>query len=142
MKEKTAATLFVMVHFLIALGHGKAHSQLHIGASTWQVLFIAVVIFIGPLLAMALLWTRRQKIGFVLLLATMAGSLFFGVAYHFLVSGSDSALELHSGHWESLFRMTAMWLAVTETAAVAWCVWALQAISRVGRGNGVRSGCS
>ena len=126
-KKKLTATLFVMLHLLIVLGHGKAHSQLHIEPTIWQRAFIALVIVIGPLLSMALLWMRLQKASLILLSVTMAGSLFFGVTYHFLVPGSDNALELHNGHWESLFRMTATWLAVIETAAVAWCVWALKA---------------
>jgi hypothetical protein len=136
-KEKLTATLFVMLHFVIVVVHGEAHSQLHIQPTIWQRGFIAVVIVIGPVLAMVLMWMRLYKIGLVLFSATMAGSLFFGVAYHFLVSGSDNALELRHEHWEFLFRTTATSLAVIETGAVAWCGWALNAISRVGRGSGV-----
>jgi hypothetical protein len=124
MREKITAALIVTVHSLVVLGHGKAHSQLHIQPDIWQGTFIAVVIVIGPVLATALLWTRLRRIGLVLLSITMVGSLIFGLAYHFFVPGSDHALELHSGHWESLFRTTAIWLAVIETCAVAWCAWA------------------
>jgi hypothetical protein len=126
MREKITAVLIVTVHLLVVLGHGKVHSQLHIQPNIWQGSFIAVVIVIGPVVAMALLWMRLRGIGFVLLSITMAGSLAFGVAYHFLLPGSDNALELHSGHWESLFRTTAIWLAVTEAGAIAWCGWAMK----------------
>ena len=142
MKDKLTATLFVMLHLLIVLAHGRSHSQLHIHPTTWQAIFIALVIVIGPILAMSLLWMRLRKVGLVLFSATMSGSLLFGVAYHFLIPCSDNALELHAGHWESLFRMTAIWLAVTETVSVAWSVWALTQISRVGRGGADRSACS
>lgn len=131
MKEKIVATLLVTLHLLAVLGHGMAHSQLHIQPSPWQRIFIAVVIVIGPVLAMALLWTRLKRMGFALLLITMTASLLFGVAYHFVVPGSDNALDLHNGHWESVFRMTATWLAVIETGAVAWYVWAWKLKSRV-----------
>ena len=120
------STLIVLLHLVVLVAHSKAHVQLQIGASSWQTVFIAIVIFIGPLLAAAFLWTRSQTAGIVILALTMAGSLIFGVAYHFFVPGSDNALELHSGHWESVFRMTATWLAVVETGAVMWCVWALR----------------
>jgi len=120
------AALIVTVHLLVVLAHGKAHLLLHIQANAWQSTFIAVVIVIGPVLALALLWMRLRGIGFVLLSITMAGSLVFGVAYHFVVPGSDNALELHSGYWESLFRTTAIWLAVIEAGAIAWCGWALK----------------
>jgi hypothetical protein len=82
MKDKLTATLFVLINLLIALVHGKLHSQLHIDPSTWQEIFIALVIVISPILAMSLLWMRLQKVGLVLLLASMAGSLFFGLANH------------------------------------------------------------
>jgi len=141
-KEKLTATLFVMLHFVIVLVHGGAHSQLHIHPTIWQRGFITLVIVIGPVLAMALVWLRLHKIGLVLFSVTMAGSLFFGVTYHFFVSGSDNALELHHEYWGSLFRTTAISLAVIETGAVAWCGWALREISRLGRGSGVRSGCA
>src|SRR5215472_2554776 len=85
---------------------------------------------LSAVVAMALLWTRLQKMGLVVLLLTMAGSLFFGAAYHFFVPGSDNALELPPGHWESLFKTSATWLAVIETGAVAWCVWALKSTAR------------
>ena len=126
MKTKLISTLIVLMHSVVLVAHSKAHLQLQIGASAWQKVFIAIVIFIGPLFAAALLWTRFQTAGIVILASTMAGSLVFGVAYHFFVPGSDNALELHSGHWESVFRITATWLAVVETGAVAWCVWALK----------------
>ena len=142
MKDKLTATFFVMLHLLIVLAHGKSHSQLHIHPTTWQGIFIALVIVIGPILAMSLLWMGLRIVGLVLLSATMTGSLLFGVVYHFLIPGSDNALELHAGHWESLFRMTAIWLAVTETVPVAWSVWALKQISRVGRGGAIKSACS
>jgi len=130
MKERITATLVVVVHLLVVVGHGVVHQQLQIQANIWQRTFIGVVIFIGPVVAMALLWTRLQKIGLLVLLLTMAGSLLFGVVYHFFVPGSDNALELPAGYWESLFKTSATWLAVIETGAVAWCVWALKRTAR------------
>lgn len=126
MRGKITAVLIVTVHLLVVLAHGKAHSQLHIQPNIWQGTFIAVVIVVGPVVAMALLWMRLRRIGFVLLSITMAGSLAFGVAYHFLVPGSDNAVELHIGHWESLFRTTAIWLAVIAAGAITWIAWALK----------------
>jgi hypothetical protein len=126
MKEKLIATLLVALHVAVAVGHGNAHLHLHIQLSAWQRIFIGVVILIGPVLAVGLLWTRLKRTASVLLLVTMAGSLLFGVAYHFVVPGSDNALHLHEGPWESLFGMTATWLALIETGAVVWCVWVLR----------------
>jgi hypothetical protein len=123
---KIAATLIVLLHFLVLLGHSTAHMELHIGASTWQAAFIVLVIFVGPLLAMGLLWTRLQETGIILLGLTMAGSLVFGMVYHFFVPGTDNVLQLDHGPWEFRFRTTAISLAVIEAGAVAWCGWVLK----------------
>lgn len=137
MNKRLVATLLVVLHFLVVMGHGQAHLQLQIQSSIWQSIFITLVIVIGPLLAALLLWTRLARMGTIALLATMVGSLLFGVAYHFLVPGTDNAMGLHNGHWESVFRMTATWLALIETCAVAWCVWNLKSDSlKTARANG------
>ena len=56
MKENITATLFVMAHLLIVLGHGKVHSHLHIEAGLPQGMFIGIVIIVSPVLATASLW--------------------------------------------------------------------------------------
>src|SRR5829696_6758690 len=56
----------------------------------WQLAFIALVIFAAPVVAAVLLWTRYRVTGAWLLVASMAGSLVFGLLYHFLVPGSDN----------------------------------------------------
>jgi ACR3 family arsenite efflux pump ArsB len=43
---------------------------------------VLTVIFVAPLIAMVLTWTRLARLGFLLLAASMAGSLIFGVTYH------------------------------------------------------------
>jgi len=124
-KVKLTATLIVLVHLVVVLAHGKAHGQLEIVPDAWQRAFIAGVIVLCPLIAMALLWTRLWKTGFTLLALSMAGSLVFGLIYHFLLAGPDNALGLHHGHWQSVFGTTALLLALIESAGVVWPFWAL-----------------
>jgi hypothetical protein len=126
MKEQIIGTLIVLLHLAATLVHGRAHSELGIGTSLWQSTFIALVIFAGPLIAMTLLWTRLRVTGIFLLAVTMVGSLVFGVSYHFLIPGSDNAMELGTSHWDSVFGTTATMLALIESGGFAWCVWALR----------------
>ena len=96
--------------------------QLHIGANAWQGAFIAMIIFAGPLLAIALLWTRLRRTGLILLSSSMAGSLMFGLTYHFLATGADNALEMNRGNWQNVFGTTALLLAAIELVGTAWPV--------------------
>jgi hypothetical protein len=120
-----AATLLVLVHFAVLVAHGSAHSHLNISVSPWQKAFIAVVIFVAPLTAMLMLWTRVRKLGVFLLGLSLAGSLLFGAGYHFVMAGPDNALGPYHSGWESAFRATAVLLALIEATGLAWCIWLL-----------------
>jgi hypothetical protein len=115
-------TVFVLIHLVINLLHGRAHTELHIGLSSFQLLFVVGVIIIGPLLALVLLWTQRQRLGLVLLITSMAGACLFGLYYHFVVPSPDHIAHVPAGFWGDLFRLTAVVLAVVEglSAAVGW----------------------
>jgi hypothetical protein len=123
--RKGAATLLVLVHFAVLVAHGSAHSHLNIGVSTWQKAFIAIVIFVVPLIATLMLWTTVRKLGVILLGLSLAGSLVFGVSYHFLIAGPDNALGPYHSDWESAFRATAVLLALIEATGLACCIWLL-----------------
>jgi cytochrome bd-type quinol oxidase subunit 2 len=121
MKQNVTASLIVIVHLLVLFIHGNAHLHLHIDTQRWQSAFIAIVIFVGPVLATALLWTRHHKAGAALMALTMAGAFAFGVINHFLIPGSDNALELHLGQsWKSLFAISAIGLGLIEAGGIVW----------------------
>src|SRR2546427_4910194 len=107
-------TVFVLIHLVINLLHGRAHTELHIGLSSFQLLFVVGVIMIGPLLALVLLWTPHQRLGLVLLAASMAGACLFGLYYHFIVPSPDHVAHVPEGYWGDLFRLTAVLLALSE----------------------------
>jgi len=104
----------VLVHLLVNLVHGAAHWELHIDLSAAEMLFVAAVILAGPLLAMALLWTRWQRLGLGLLAATMAGSLAFGLYHHFVAMGPDHVGAQVAGPWGTTFVITACVLFLAE----------------------------
>jgi len=116
---KKAVASIVLAHLLITILHGMAHADLRIGLSTLQKLFVVLVINVSPLIAMALLWTKYQRAGLVLLSLSMFGALAFGVWNHFVVSGPDHVAEVAQGAMGHLFQITAVLLALIE-AAGAW----------------------
>lgn len=112
-------TVVVLVHLVVSILHGMAHSDLHIGLNSLQKLFVLIVITVCPLVAMVLLWTSRRRAGALLLALSMFGALLFGAVNHFLISGPDHVAEVAQGASGSLFQITAVLLAITE-AAGAW----------------------
>lgn len=117
-------TAVVLAHLLITIVHGIAHADLQIGLSVAQKLFVLLVINVCPLIAMALLWSRLQRAGLVLLSLSMCASLLFGLWNHFVVSGPDHVGEVAEGAMGHLFQITAVLLVLIE-AAGAWLgfVW-------------------
>jgi hypothetical protein len=108
----------VLVNLPINFVHGAAHLVLHIDLSAAEKLFVAIVILAGPLLAMALLWTRWQRFGFGLLAASMAGSLVFGLYHHFVAMGPDHVVAQAAGFWGTTFVVTACLLFLAEALGI------------------------
>jgi hypothetical protein len=108
----------VIAHVVVSTPHSIAHTLLQIEMTLWQNIYIALVILIGPILAAVLLWIGQRSAGFGVLALSMAGSLVFGVYYHFIEAGPDNVAYLHQHSWASTFQVSAVLLAVTELAGV------------------------
>ncbi len=107
-------TACVMAHGLVGFVHGLAHKRMGIDLTFLQNLFILSVITLAPLLAAILLWTRLRKVGTVLLLLSMLGSLIFGVVNHFMITSPDHVLHLPASEGRLTFQITAVLLVITE----------------------------
>ena len=123
-------TAFVLAHGLVGTVHGLAHTHMGIDLTFLQKLFIISVITLAPLLAALLLWTRLRKVGAVLLLFSMLGSLIFGVVNHFLITSPDHVLHLPASEWRLTFQATAVLLVIIECLGCWIAASALRAKER------------
>jgi hypothetical protein len=98
----------------VSLVHGYAHNQLGVGLSTWQNFYVLFVITLAPIVALALVWTRHARIGFILLALSMIGSFIFGGYYHYIGISPDHVSHLPAGDAQGMFRLTAVLLIGTE----------------------------
>ena len=128
-KSTQYGTVIVLAHALVATAHGLAHEYLVINLTFTQKLYVLVVIALAPLVSMILLWTRLRKVGAMLLLLSMLGSLIFGVVNHFLIVSADHVQHLPPGEWRLAFQITAIGLMVTEVLGCFAGAWALRASS-------------
>ena len=130
-KRKIAllSTVSVVAHLVVSIVHGRAHERLSVGLSNWQNIYVLTVIVIAPPIAMVLIWTRLARPGLLLLVISMAGSLIFGVAYHYVVISPDHVSHIPLGDAQGLFRTTALLLVLTELFGVAVGLWGLRETS-------------
>jgi cytochrome bd-type quinol oxidase subunit 2 len=130
---RSLCTIAVLAHLLVSLVHGYAHKELGVGLSVWQSWYVLIVITVAPLVALSLVWTRHRRIGFLLLIVSMAGSLIFGGYYHFVFVSPDHVSHLPPGAAQGLFRVTALLLAVTEVFGLIVGVLGLRGVPMSGK---------
>ena len=124
--SKVAVTVAVLAHLIVNLLHGRAHTELGVGLTSFQQFYVIAVILLAPLIALLLSWTRYARAGLWLLLASMLGSLIFGVCYHYIIVSSDHVAHLPPGDARGLFRVTALLLLITEATGVVLAAIALR----------------
>ena len=120
------SSMAVLAHLVVSIVHGRAHERLAVGLSNWQNFYVMTVTLLAPLIAMILIWTRYADSGLVLLILSMAGSLIFGVAYHYVVISPDHVSHLPLGDAQGLFRTTALLLVLTELFGLLVGLWGLR----------------
>lgn len=110
-------TAAVVVHLVIAIVHGVAHSWAHVPLSHVSMLFVIVVILGGPL---AGLWltVAAPRAGTWLVALSLGAALIFGVVNHFAAAGPDHVSSV-TAEWRPLFASTAWLLAITEALGSA-----------------------
>ncbi|CAA9433838.1 MAG: hypothetical protein AVDCRST_MAG80-763 [uncultured Rubrobacteraceae bacterium] len=121
-----AAVLATLAHVL----HGISHVEHRVPLAMWQWVYVIFVILLAPVVAAVLLWTLLTRVGAGLLLASMAGALIFGLAFHFLVSGPDNIFTLHPGVGREVFRFSAALVALTEALGCVAGLWVLSKLPR------------
>jgi amino acid permease len=119
------AWLMILLHAIIATVHGLAHTRLGINLNTFQSTYVLLVIMLAPIMAAVLLSTRHQRLGFAILVLSLAGSLVFGVYWHYLAESPDNVFHLHEGTPQSLFRLTAILLVLSEGCGIIVGLWGM-----------------
>ena len=121
-------TAAVLVHLVVSIVHGAAHSEAHVPLSRAANLFVFTVILAGPLVGLALA-SFSERIGSRVIAVTMASALVFGCVNHFVLAGPDHVSEVAEG-WRTMFTTTAALLAAIEGLASALAVRIVHAGSR------------
>jgi hypothetical protein len=127
---RSIVTIVVLAHLVVNLLHGRAHTDLGVGLTPWQYVFVLTVILLAPLVALILSWTRYARAGLWLLFASMLGSLIFGFCYHYIIVSNDHVAHLPPGDARGMFRITALLLLITEALGVILAAIAVRQFKR------------
>lgn len=125
---KSAARWLVWFHLAAVVAHSAAHEVLQVKATPAQLAFIVPAIVVAPVAA-GLMLPKFGRAGAWLLLASMAGSLCFGLYYHFVADTIDHVshvARMEPAAWSAVFRTTA-WLLLASEALGAAAAWGLLA---------------
>jgi hypothetical protein len=130
-KAALYATGVVILNVIANLLHASSHlGQYVMPLPAWQLAYVTLIIFVAPIAAAVLLWTRYRGIGTWLLLASMVSSFAFGIGYHFLVPGPDNVFTLERGAWRTAFWVSAVLLLLLEGTG---CLIAVRTLSQLER---------
>lgn len=129
MKVAQYGTLIVIIHAITNGLHGLAHVEIPVSLSLVQSLFVGIVIFLIPIIAVGLLWTQFYRIGSWLLLSSLAGSLLFGIYNHFIVISPDHVSQVSFEGWGMLFQVTAILIVIVDALGCWMSVWTLKMLN-------------
>lgn len=133
--EAPLGTAVVVVSAAVNVAHTASHAGQHVTfLPAWQLAYIAGVIYAAPVVAAVLLWTRFRLSGAWLLAASMAGSLAFGLLYHYFLPGPDNVFAQPPGPWRTAFGVTALLLALLQAVGGAVGLWAALRLARSSAG--------
>ncbi|MFN6488185.1 MULTISPECIES: hypothetical protein [unclassified Nostoc] len=126
MKIAQYGTAIVVIHAIVHGLHGLAHVEIPVPLSILQSLFVGIVIYAIPIIAVVLLWTQFALIGSWLLLFLMAASILFGIYNHLLVISSDHVSQVSFAGWGLLFQITAILTLIVDGFGCWIGIWALK----------------
>ena len=132
---KITATVLLAAHAVVGVVHELAHRDLGIELTSFQTLYVNMVILAAPVVAVILLWSRLRREGAFLFTGSMAASLLFGLYYHYVLVSPDHVAHLPDGDLQAAFQITALLLALLEALAVAIGIWGIKVGFQPNRGR-------
>jgi hypothetical protein len=121
-----ALSAVVLIHLVISIVHGQAHTGGQVGLTAAQSTFVYSVILAAPLVGLAMVpW--RPRAGAAIVTASMTGALVFGLINHYFINGPDHVAHVAAA-WRTQFGVTAALLVVSEAAGVAIGIWSVKQV--------------
>lgn len=130
MKITRYGTVIVLVHEVINGLHGLAHIKIPVPLSPIQGSCVLAVIFLAPIIAVILLWTRFSRIGLWFLLSAMISSILVSTYIHLIAMNPAHMSQVSWEGWGLLFYASAIFSLIIDGFGCWWCGQALKLIQQ------------
>lgn len=111
--EKRSLLAIAALHLVVGAVHQYAHTVADITYTTFQLLFIILIVTVAPWVAVYLAWTRKMWIGASLFSISMGAAFLFGFLLHFVIESPDLHVNVPE-EYRSVFLHSAWALAIVE----------------------------
>jgi hypothetical protein len=115
---KAFISIVALANFAVTIWHlylaGEVNPALPVAESVRIGAFAGTLTLAG----VGLLWTRRKKIGSLVLILVFANGLVIGSLEHFFVTGPNSVFDVGYGGWAFLFKVSVALLVALEIAGL------------------------
>jgi hypothetical protein len=128
MKFTQYGSAIVVIHEIINGLHGLAHIRIPVPLSPLQSLLVLVVIFLAPIIAAILLWTRFNRTGIWFLLNALIGSILVSTYIHVIAMSPAHISQVAWQGWGLLFYVTAILSLVIDGLGCWLCGQALKSL--------------
>lgn len=129
-KQRRIALAIILAHAIMVVIHATSHIAEEIALPTAANAFVFVVIFLGPFVALALLYSHHPLAGAWLLVVAMLGSFVFGMVNHLWLPGPDNLAQVGEEPWGIVFRVSALLLAALEAGGTLLGAWMVQSLGK------------
>ncbi len=108
-----------LANYAVTVWHTYLAEKVNPALPVAETVRIAVLAGALTLAGVVLLWTRRPKIGSLVLIATFAVGLVIGSTEHFFVAGPNNVFDVANGDWAFPFKVSVWILLVLEVAGLS-----------------------
>jgi amino acid permease len=117
-----------VTHLGVETAHGIAHVEIPVVVTGPQTVFIAVVMYVAPLMALGLLATDHRRAGGEVLAVSMVRALVFSVIFHYVPTTPDNVVTVPARSGQDPFRLTAALLVPVDVASIGVDMWLMRAV--------------
>jgi hypothetical protein len=108
-----------LANYAVTVWHAYLAEKVNPALPAEEAVRIAVIAGTLTVAGLALLWTRRPKIGSLVLIAVFVVGLVIGSAEHFFVAGPNNVFDVGNGDWAMPFKISVWILLFLEVAGLS-----------------------
>jgi Zn-dependent alcohol dehydrogenase len=116
---RVVLSVAALANYAITVWHAYLAEKVNPALPVEEAVRIAAIAGVLTLAGVALLWTRRQRIGSLVLIGVFVVGLAIGSAEHLFVAGPNNVFDVGNGDWAMPFKISVWILLFLEVAGLS-----------------------